>query len=289
MKKQNIFLLFSLLILLFFLPSKSHATTLSIENLPSSIDESEEFEVQLTLSCSGCSDSYLRGVFYPSGTSYFGYTQDNSGNWSNSSASGCQTYYKVAQSDLAEGNWSGTLKVKLDKESSYYKGGGEYSFKVGRYTSSCRSATWSNEVKIAVSGPTPTPSLVPTSTLSPSPTKTTTSNKTPVPIKTPTPSKNPTPTKTIALANAGSESSEKSKKSVTIAQNFKIATDFARLRNITVTPKRKEKNVEVLAAKDQNFSGLIILGGAVLLLAGCMWFVLKNYNISEIYEKIFNK
>ena len=119
MKKQNIFLLFSLLILLFFLPSKSHATTLSIENLPSSIDESEEFEVRLTLSCSGCSDSYLRGVFYPSGTSYFGYTQDNSGNWSNSSASGCQTYYKVAQSDLAEGNWSGALKVKLDKENSY--------------------------------------------------------------------------------------------------------------------------------------------------------------------------
>src|SRR3990167_10290396 len=119
MKKQNIFLLFSLLILLFFLPSKSHATTLSIENLPSSIDESEEFEVQLTLSCSGSSDSYLRGVFYPSGTSYFCYTQDNSGNWSNSPGSACTTFYKVLQTDLVNGSWSGTLKFKPDKDSSY--------------------------------------------------------------------------------------------------------------------------------------------------------------------------
>lgn len=130
------------------------------------------------------------------------------------------------------------------------------------------------------------------------PTKTTTPTKIPTPTKTTTktsgsqgdsiPTKNPTPTKTIALANAGSESSEKSKKSVTIAHNFKIASDFARMRNISKTPGKKADNVEVLGAKEQNFSPLIILGGFVLLIAAA-WFGRDSINYREIYEKIFNK
>ncbi len=160
------------------------AAALSISNVPSTIDQSQEFEVDVSLSCSGCDDSYLRGVFYPSGTSYFGYTQDNSGSWSNASGSNCTTFLKVAQSDLQAGTWNGKVRVKLDTNNAYYKGPGGYFFKVGRYTSSCGSPVWSSETTISVTGPTPTP--LPTATLIP----------TSIPANTPTPTKTPTPTPT---------------------------------------------------------------------------------------------
>lgn len=134
------------------------ATSITISGAPSTLDYQAEFTGNVSLNCSGCSDSYLRGVFYPTGTSYFGFTQDNAGNYNNSPAASCTNYFKVAQSDLFSGTWSGTLKFKPDKESPYYNGPGEYLFKVGRYTSSCGSPTWSSEITIAITGPTPTPS-----------------------------------------------------------------------------------------------------------------------------------
>ncbi|GEM_PF-2086271 len=139
--------------------------------------------------------------------------------------------------------------------------------------------------------PTPNPSKTPT----PTPTKVPTPTKIPTdkpvsPAKNPTALKTPTPTKIQIAVTANSNLPvQRSNNSAKIAQNFKIATDFARLRNITVTPRRKEKNVEVLAAKDQNFSGLIIIGGIILFLAGGSWFALKYLKDTGIYEKIFNK
>src|SRR5258708_1097571 len=135
-----------------FFTSQVFAVSLSITIFPSIIVQTQVFGVNVSLSCSGCSDSYLRGVFYPSATSYFGYTQDNRGSWSNASGSSCTTFFKVAQSDLQAGTWSGTLKVKIDTDNSYYTGPGEYLFKVGRYPSSCGSPTWSSEITIAVNG-----------------------------------------------------------------------------------------------------------------------------------------
>jgi len=153
------------------------ATSISFINAPATIDQVQEFEVDATLICTGCtSDSYIRGVFYPSGTSYFGYTQNNVGVWINAPGGSCTEYFKIASSDLKEGSWSGKLKVKPDIESSYYASPGEYLFKIGRYTGSC-SATWSSEKTIAITGPTATPTSTPTPTNVPSSTPT----NTPVP------------------------------------------------------------------------------------------------------------
>ena len=79
---------------------------------------------------------------------------------------------------------SALLKIKPDIDSSYYNGPGEYLFKVGRYTGSCSSPTWSSEKTIAITGPTHTP--IPTATPSsfPSPTVTATPTKSPTPIAT---------------------------------------------------------------------------------------------------------
>jgi len=245
----------ALVIFLFFLfyliySQQVLAASLSIESTPSTVDQSQEFSTNALLSCSGCSDSYLRGVFYPSGTSYFGYTQDNSGNWSNSPGSACTTFYKVLQTDLVNGSWSGTLKFKPDKDSSYYNGPGEYTFKVGRYTSSCSSpSAWSNEVTIAITGPTLTPT--PTS----NPTSQTTVNPTP----TPTPIKTPTPTKSITPSPKPTEDS-----SIQI-----LAFDTS------PTPENKPQTA-VLGQSSGNAGFYFILSGALLLVAGIYIFIRKN-------------
>lgn len=177
-----------IVVLFFFLPNPIFsATSISFSNAPVTIDQSQEFEADVTLICTGCtSDSFLRGVFYPSGTSYFGYTQNNAGEWVNAPGSSCTQYFKITSSDLVEGSWSGKLKVKPDITSSYYASPGEYLFKIGRYTGSC-STTWSSETTIAITGPTATPTSVPTATSTPSPMPT----NTPIPINTVTPTPSP--------------------------------------------------------------------------------------------------
>jgi hypothetical protein len=166
------------------------AVSVTSAGIPSTIDQSADFTFDVMLSCKGCDGSYLRGVFYPSGISYFGFTQNKEGNWTNASGGNCTEYYLVGQSDLSlEGTWSGTLKVKPDMESPLYSGPGEYLFKVGRYTEKCGSPTWSQEVAISITGPTHTPTQTP----SPTVTHTVTPNPTNTQIPTQTPTKTPTP------------------------------------------------------------------------------------------------
>jgi cell division septation protein DedD len=189
----------TLFLVLFFPTPVFAAMSVSISNVPSSVDQEQDFSVDVLFSCSSCtSDSYIRGVFYPSGTSYFGYTQNNQGNWVNASGSDCNQYFKLASSDIVEGSWSGKLRFKLDTTHSYYSGPGEYLFKVGRYPAGCGSATWSTETTIAAIGPTvtPTPTPTPVPTATPTPTKTPTPTPTKTPTPTPTKTPTPTPTKT---------------------------------------------------------------------------------------------
>lgn len=182
-----------LLAVLFLTTPVFAATSVSFSNAPTSVDQAQEFELDAVLTCTSCTgDSFLRGVFYPNGTSYFGYTQDTAGNWINVSGGSCTQYFKVATSDLKDGSWSGKLKVKVDAESSLFSGPGDYLFKIGRYTTSCGSPTWSSEITIAISGPTATPTPAPTST--PTPTPGSTSTPTSTPTKIPTPTKAPTST-----------------------------------------------------------------------------------------------
>lgn len=200
-----LFFLFS-----FFFIKSAFASELSADNFPLTIDRLQDFEINVNFSCSGCDDSYLRGVFYPSGNSYFGYTQNNAGNWINSPGGDCTDYFKIAKEDLTpEGSWSGKLKFKSDIDSSYYSGPGEYLFKIGYYTPECSSpSVWSEESTIAITGPTPTPIPDPTSTPSPSPTSTPTPTNTPTPTLKPTPSSMPKSASSEAVLgkNIGSRS-----------------------------------------------------------------------------------
>ncbi len=254
----------ALVVFLLFLitPKTVFATTtqsLSFSNIPLTIDQAQEFDISISFSCPNCGDSYLRTVFYPSGTSYFGYTQDNNGNWSNASGGSCTTYFKITQADLSkDGTWSGKLKAKPDKDSPYYNGPGEYLFKVGRYPPSCSSPLWSAETTIAITGPTPTPTPASTQNQTPTPTSPPTPAPTPTKTLTPKPSLAPTrkptalPTKTSLSENVLGEASESASMSSFINP---LASK---------TPK-KEKTI--LSAKEDNIGRILIILGFVFILA----------------------
>lgn len=187
MKPAVMFVMVCLVLLLgVFLP-QIYAASLSLSDLPLSIDQNQQQDISLLFECSNCtSDSYIRAVFFPAGTSsYFGFTQSAEGVWVNAPGGSCTKYFAISSGMLTDGTWSGKLKVKPDSASSYYTGPGEYQFKVGRYTGSCGAPTWSQEKTIAITGPTPTYTPQPTHT--PMPTVT----PTPQPTHTPTPTNIP--------------------------------------------------------------------------------------------------
>lgn len=245
-KYQFLLLCLILLLILFsiplFFPNKALAFTASISGLPETMDQSFETEVGLYFSCVGCGDSYFRGVFYPGGTNYFGFTQNSDGSWIGTESDRSK-YFKVAKSGLIDASWSGKLKVKLDTSDSAYLGPGEYLFKVGRYTSSSdSSADWSNELVIKITGPTPTPTPNPTAI----PTPTNTPVSTPIYIKTPTPNPRRTPTSAPEVLGEASSSA--------------LISDFA-TKNPTPTPTAVAKS----DPKPPIVAGIFIFSGTGLV------------------------
>src|SRR3989344_5779536 len=190
-----------LIFFLFLFPDSVFAAlSLSLEGIPGEIDSDREFTGNVSLTCSNCGDSYLRGAFFsPGATDYFGYTQNDAGDWVN--ASNPKTIY--FHLPPVESSWSGQLKFKFDQE----KATGNYQFKVMRYTSSGSKSGETNLFSVNVITPvTPTttasPTLSPISspTSSPSPSPTATKTVTQTPTKAPTQfqtSVNPS-TKTVA-------------------------------------------------------------------------------------------
>lgn len=262
------FLVFIFFVYLFlFYPRFSFAATqsLSVNNAPLTIDQAKEFDVGISFLCPNCGDSYLRAVFYPIGASYFGYTLDNNGNWSNAPGGSCTTYYKVAQADLnKDGTWSGTLKVKPDKDSTYYNGPGEYLFKVGRYTPSCSSpSVWSTETTIAITGPTPTPTPAPTNL--------------PATVSSASPTRSPTPAPTVKpsvslvtplVAKAGSISA--------VPLNSSLDTSVLGAENSTLSPSPKQdKNLKTPSLFA--WGKLFMLMGVVIICSACGILIYKKY------------
>jgi hypothetical protein len=269
------------LFLSLFCPGSIFAATsqsLSINDTPLTIDQSQEFEIGATFICSNCtSDSYLRSVFYPSGSSYFGFTQDNNGNWNNATGGNCTTYFKITQADFSkEGTWSGKLKVKPDIASPYYGGPGEYLFKVGRYTSSCGSPLWSGEVTVAITGPTPTPTAAPANT--PTPTNTPTS------ISTPTPKVTVTPTAKPTLKPASNAAAATSSSIIKTGDVLSESSKSAEIKNLKVTPqeiKIASDNRNNLLAKLLIFIGIVFLLACGIVFAYPYIVRFKNRNVSE--------
>ncbi len=151
------------------IPASALAMVISLNGFPLSVNFDQEIPVTVSLSCSGCSDSYLRVVFFPTGTNYFGFTKNNTGNWISTTADKTQ-YFRVSADETKAGTWSGTLNSKLDSEDSAYSGPGSYFLKVIRYTAGGSKSGETETVEISVTGPSPTLTPVPTPLPTPTPT-----------------------------------------------------------------------------------------------------------------------
>lgn len=248
------------------------AISVSVANVPASVDQSQNFDVDVTLACPSCSsDSFLRAVFYPSGTSYFGYTQNNNGDWTNAPGGNCTQYFKVGSADLSkEGTWSGKLRVKVDTGSPYYNNPGDYLFKVGRYTTSC-SSTWSQESTITVTGPSPTPTLTP----SPTPTNTPTSTLTMTPTNTPTFTPTVTP-KAVFIDAFDSSSSTQSSFDAVSAPSVLGASSAGKMQDMEASPSSSMKPIIISIT-------FVALGLAIL--SGTMVWRLRNASSDPTREE----
>lgn len=105
----------------------------------------------------------------PGTTNYFGSTW-NGANWYNGTPPPIQYAYFLSISTDATGSWSGDIQGKIDPDDpNFTTGSGTYDVKVGRYTQTGSSATWSETVPITIVVPDPTslpstplPTAVPT-------------------------------------------------------------------------------------------------------------------------------
>lgn len=188
--------LLPLLCFIFLAVTPALAVSVTMSTPSASFDQNQELEIDVLLSCNNCADSYLRGVLYETGDSYFGLTLNN--NQERVGVSSDRTkYYKVAKEELVESTWSGKIKLTVDRDNPFYKGPGNYSVKVGRYTaSSGSSATWSDAYFVNITGPTPSQSPSPSPSSSPSPSPSL--SPTPAPSKSVSPSHSPSPLPSIS-------------------------------------------------------------------------------------------
>ncbi|MBU1322720.1 hypothetical protein KKE75_01545 [Patescibacteria group bacterium] len=180
---------------------------LKFENLPTSVDEDNPFEVKINLiDAPKETVYYFRGVLFEAGkTSYFGYTYNHLGQWHNAPSEPTK-FLEITTSP--EGSWSGQLKVKADINSSYFKGEGEYEFKVGRYTAAGNFGSWSDNtaaIKIIYTpppSPSPSPSASPSPAASPFPSPSPSPSPTPIPSKSPSPKPSPSPEESLMPESA---------------------------------------------------------------------------------------
>lgn len=286
MKKQILALLFvSSLILVCLLPQNALAArSITITSDRNSLFGSDEMNISASISgFTNGEKIYLKGAFFKDGsTNYFGYTKSGDSWIKNSTTATDQRVVEI-------GNWDTNTIVRSDFNDSGYTGKGDYKFKLGYYylTSggNLSSVNWSaNTLSLTLDAPAPT--QAPTQTTS----QTTSSTSKTASIKTNTPTKTPTQAKTNStltnVSNSAGASGQTRSVSDKIAQNFKIATDFARIRNVTPTKARSPEDIRVLGAKEQAIPplGLItIIGGLFLFLSAGAWFAYKNLDQIKIW------
>lgn len=214
-------------------PTPTPTTQFTISNIPSSINSDQSFIVDtiLNLPANPNSDYYLKGAFLKDGSSnYFGLTQVSSLWVKNSSTYTSQQKITTDSS----GSWSGKLSVQPDISDSGFTGTGQYTFKVGRYTSAGSGPTWSNDL--------------------------TTNIKNISSIQTPT----PTPTPTTLVSNLATKNPEQ-------GQSISSSIDIQRLNEqilgtSTSSPTPTPTQEKILIKNSKGLNIILLLGGTITLL-----------------------
>lgn len=180
----------SILFLLFFVaivPAKVFATApIIISSSVDSLNLDTSFTVTATMSGLSKSSVYRMrlALAQPATSNYFGSTY-NGTSWYNGTPSPISYSSFLTITTDGNGAWGGDIQGKIDADDpNFTTGSGTYDLKIGRYTQTGSTATWSDSKSvIVVVPPTPTPTNTPT----------------PTPTATPTPKPaTPTPTKGVS-------------------------------------------------------------------------------------------
>lgn len=284
---KNIFyfsvsLILGVLIFCFF-HAPAFAVAPTIINHPSSIDIDNSFTLSATMSGLSNNTIYrLRIAFAKTGTSdYFGSTF-NGTDWYNGTPSPIDYSKFLTVTTDNNGAWEGDILGKVETgDSNFTTGSDTYDVKIGRYTQSGTSATWSNIVAVSLVAPsptptpTPTPSAAPTSTPIPSPTKTPTPSPTPK-SPTPTPIKSAPTTKLTVTIFPTSVLGESTKSAESgLSENSKLV--------IGKNPSDDEKKVNPSSSNNSFPVVFIFLG--IVFIAACVilstWQFRKNKNLTQ--------
>ena len=263
MKAKSALIAFLLLLFCFSFAKSTFATAPVITVYPlETLGLDSAFTVTATMSGLSKSAIYrLRVAISPGTSNYFGSTYDGSTWHMGSIADG----NFVSITTDGNGVWGGDIQGKIDSDDpNFTTGSGMYDLKIGRYTQTGSTATWSDPKNIEIVVPlTPTPTNSPTPTFKPTNTPTPTVKPTNTPTVTKAISKTPTPTVTIPPSENKDVLANSTKSSV---NNFE---------------KAKTDNKKDDIQKNNNFLPIIfILIGVVFLLA-CVIVIfypnIKNY------------
>jgi hypothetical protein len=203
--RRTIFLFFLIAFLSFVKPIFASAPQIIVS--PSgTVQLDQSFTITATMSGLSKNAIYrLRvAIAQPGTTDYFGSTYDGTTWHAGSVSSG---NYVLVTTD-ANGSWFGSMQGKVDPDDpNFTTGSGTYDLKIGRYTQTGSTATWSDPVSISIYAPPPTPvppTPTPTHTPTRMPTPTPTQKPSPIPVKT------SIPTVKILPTSIGSRSADSS-------------------------------------------------------------------------------
>jgi hypothetical protein len=272
-------IVFIFLLVIFLIPKKVFAATITMQNAPTQIGISDEYAMDVTLSISVADNTnyYLRGVFYSPGTSnYCGYTWNGTdwfkGPFSNNGDQ--KQFYKVV---ITNHQWVGQLKAKIDAEDNGCAASGTYSFKIERFTDSSNTGTFDTQteqtVSVVIPTPTPTSTPIPTPTNTPIPPTVTPTPKSPT--FTPTP-KVATPTTTPKIFQPSSSTAITNVPSTATDEGV-LGTDSSAFAFDTPTPSPTKTPSHFAAAHTVNPIPIIFIGAGCCLLAACGILIFLQY------------
>lgn len=211
----------------------------------------------ITATMSGLSKSAIYrlriAIAQPGTSNYFGSTYDGTIWHMGSIADG----NFVSITTDAIGVWGGDVQGKIDSDDpNFTTGSGTYDLKVGRYTQTGSTATWSDPINITIavpSTPTPTATPTPTPTSTPTPTPTASPTNTPTPTKTPT----PTPTSNVPTSKPTTQSAQEN-----VSRNSVLGETTG--NGLNISPP--ENLISDVAKKpDTIFQAIIMLLGVVFI------------------------
>lgn len=251
-----------LLILLFLLPQKVYAASISFQNGKSTLNNDEEYAIDATITIQASENTpyYLRGVFSKQGSSnYCGYTWNGS-SWYSGPYSTNEGWKNFLPIIIKNNTWSGQIKAKLDTEDSGCHESGNYTFKIERFTPS-GSGTFDTQSEQVIAITVPSPTVTPT----PSPKASPTSKPTPTnkPTSTPLPMKN-TPTSLPLPSILPSQNSYAPSPSISISTISAMILGAS----ISATPTVVLVKTDVQNKTDIPMASIImVLVGVILILA----------------------